>query len=163
MANSTRTNGPLSHTVRDIDGKSVNLGTYDGRVLLFVNVASECGYTPQYEDLEKLWKRYEDRGLTVLGFPANDFGAQEPGTDTEIRAFCTARYGVTFPLFSKVAVTGPDRSPVYEALAAAAGEPKWNFHKYLVDRKGNVVRGFPSSVAPLSAELTSAIEAALSE
>lgn len=161
MTDATRTNGPLNHTVTDIDGKTVDLRSFGGRVVLFVNVASECGFTPQYEDLEKLWNRYRDRGLTVLGFPANDFGAQEPGTDQEIRAFCTTRYDVSFPLFSKIAVTGPDRSPVYAALAAVGGEPKWNFHKYLVGRNGEVIRGFPSSVAPLSDELVGAIEEAL--
>lgn len=151
----------LHETVSDLDGTPVALERYRGQVLLIVNVASKCGFTPQYAGLEALYVRYRGRGFELLGFPCNDFGAQEPGTEQEIKAFCSRRFGVTFPMFSKVRVTGAGKAPVYEALAAAAGEPRWNFHKYLVGRDGRVVRAFASDVAPAAPELTSAIEAAL--
>jgi glutathione peroxidase len=151
----------LKHTVRDIDGNDVALEKYRGRVLLFVNLASKCGYTPQYSELEALHRRFHGRGFEVLGFPSNDFGAQEPGTEAEIKRFCSTQYDVTFPLFSKVQVKGAGKAPVYAALAASAGEPAWNFHKYLVGRDGRVVQAFRSSVGPMSPELTDAIAAAL--
>ena len=146
---------------RTIEGKDQSLSTYQGKVALVVNTASECGFTPQYAGLEELWKQYKEKGLVVLGFPSNDFGGQEPGTDEEVKSFCQVRYGVSFPLFSKSVVKGSDASPIFRFLAAAHGEPKWNFHKYLVDKKGTVVGAFPSNVAPNDPALTAAIEKAL--
>lgn len=136
-----------------------------GRPTLVVNVASECGYTPQYAELQQLFERYQDRGLVVLGIPCNDFGAQEPGTAQEIGAFCQKNYGVSFPLAAKagiVAVQG--RHAFYQSVARALGEdhlPKWNFHKFLVGADGELLGSWPSKVSPLSGELTAAIEAAL--
>jgi glutathione peroxidase len=159
--------GVYAFTMKSIDGKDVPLSEFKGKVLLFVNVASQCGYTPQYKDLEALYRTYKDRGLVILGFPANNFGRQEPGTDAEIKAFCTTTYDVTFPMFSKISVKGDDQHPLYRYLTskaanpALAGDVKWNFTKFLVDRNGNVVRRFGSSVKPLSADLVEAIEAAL--
>ena len=146
-----------------IDGVTQPLSTYKGKVVLVVNTASQCGFTPQYGGLEQLWNDYKDKGLVVLGFPSNDFGAQEPGTGEEIKAFCSARYGVSFPMFAKVKTKGKaqGQSPVYKFLSAKYGEPEWNFHKYLVGRDGQVRRAFPSKVAPEAPELRAAIEAAL--
>lgn len=150
-----------------IEGKTVPLSTYKGKVLLIVNVASRCGFTPQYKDLEALYRKYQERGFTILAFPANNFGAQEPGTDAEIKEFCTVNYGVTFPMFSKISVKGDDQNPLYryltsdEANPATSGEIKWNFQKYLVGRDGKVLAKFLSKVTPLSDELTTAIEGAL--
>ena len=148
-------------TVARLDGADVPLSTFAGRVLLVVNTASQCGYTPQYEGLEALHQAYTDQGFAVLGFPSNDFGEQEPGSAPEIAQFCKVRYGVTFPLFAKSKVKGADRSKLYELLGEAQGEPEWNFHKYLVDKRGIPVKAWPSNVAPQSPEITSAIEAAL--
>ena len=154
----------LDFTERSIDGKDVSLCSYKGNVVLIVNVASKCGYTPQYKGLEELNKTYRDKGLRILGFPANDFGAQEPGSDSEIKQFCTLNYGVTFDMFSKITVKGDGMNPLYKYLTAGggnaelAGPVKWNFQKYLVDRNGNLVAVFPSGVEPMSAELTGAIE-----
>lgn len=135
---------------------------YAGKVLLVVNTASYCGYTPQYEGLESLHKRFARRGLVVLGFPSNDFGRQEPGTAEQIGQLCFNTYGVGFPMFAKVHVVGPQANPFHQALAAASGEaPRWNFHKYLIDRQGKTVTSFPSSVAPESRTLVAAIEKAL--
>lgn len=142
-------------------GKPQALSAYRGKVVLAVNVASACGYTPQYAGLEKLYQRYRDQGLVVLGFPCNQFGGQEPGTPAEIQAFCSTTYGVTFPLFAKLDVKGPHQAPVYQFLTKGFGEPQWNFHKYLVGRDGRVLQAFPSKVAPESPELTAALEAAL--
>jgi glutathione peroxidase len=144
-----------------IDHTPQPLEAYRGQVLLVVNTASECGATPQYAGLEELWRTYRGRGLTVLGFPSNDFGAQEPGSEAEIKSFCSANYQVTFPLFSKVGTKGPGQSPVYKFLTAKHGEPKWNFHKYLVGKNGEVIRAFATSVEPNDADLRAAIEAAL--
>jgi len=146
-------------------GEPVSFEQYRGRVALIVNVASECGYTPQYAGLQKLHERYGARGFTVLGFPSNDFGRQEPGSAQEIRAFCSSKYRVTFPMFAKVQTkAGAGQSKVYATLQRASGElPSWNFGKYLVDRQGKVVKFFPSGVEPESGELTAAIEAALGE
>jgi glutathione peroxidase len=146
---------------RTIEGKDQALGDYEGKVALVVNTASECGFTPQYAGLEELWKKYKDKGLVVLGFPSNDFGGQEPGTDKEVQSFCQVRYGVSFPLFSKSVVKGQDASAVFRFLSSGHGEPKWNFHKYLVDKKGAVVKAFPSDVAPSDPALVGAIEKAL--
>ena len=134
------------------------------RAALVVNTASECGYTPQYAELQSLWDRYRERGLVVIGVPCNDFGAQEPGTADDIRNFCSKNYGVSFPLTAKAAISGNDRHPFYRTVAAELGEdqlPRWNFHKYLVSAAGELLGAWPSKVSPLSKEITDAIEAAL--
>jgi glutathione peroxidase len=154
-------------TMKDIDGNPVSLAKYKGKVMLIVNVASKCGNTPQYEKLQKLHDRYKDRGLAILGFPANNFGSQEPGTDPEIKQFCTLTYGVTFDMFSKISVKGKDQAPLYQFLTSSksnphfAGSVEWNFQKYLIDRSGKIVGRFSPGMDPLSEEITSAIEAAL--
>ena len=153
--------------LKSIDGKDVNLSQYRGKALLLVNVASQCGYTPQYEGLQKIYAKYKDRGLVVLGFPANNFGAQEPGTDQEIKTFCSTRYNVTFPMFSKISVKGPDQHPLYQYLTSTAtnpqfaGEIKWNFNKFLIDKQGNISARFDSKDAPESETVVTAIEKAL--
>ena len=147
-----------SLTVHRLDGTPVSLSAWAGKVVLIVNTASECGYTPQYEGLEALHAKYEARGFAVLGFPSNDFGGQEPGTAEQIATFCKTKYGVTFPMFEKVPVKGNGRAPLYAVLAEAKGEPKWNFHKYLVDKPGRPVEAWPSSVMPSSEEIAQAIE-----
>lgn len=136
---------------------------YDGKVLLIVNTASKCGFTPQYEGLEALHARYKDKGFAVLGFPSNDFMQQEPGTEKEIQEFCTLTYGVKFPMFEKVHVTKDEATPLYQRLAAASGEryPGWNFYKYLVSRDGKVIADYSSKVKPDDADLVAAIEKAL--
>jgi len=145
-------------TVKSIDGKEVKLSKYKGKKLLIVNTASECGFTPQYKELEQLYRKHGDK-VTVLGFPANNFGGQEPGTEAQIATFCEKNYGVTFPLFSKVSVKGVDTAPLFKFLAdkaqngAVSDVPTWNFCKYLVDEKGHVLKFYPSKVTPLSAEL----------
>jgi glutathione peroxidase len=146
-----------------LTGKQENLSEYKGKVLLVVNTASECGYTPQYAGLEKLHKEYKDKGVAVLGFPSNDFGGQEPGSSQEIAKFCELRFKVTFPMFEKVKTKGEGQSPVYEFLARKHGAPKWNFHKYVVGKDGQVKAAFPSSVEPDSAELKKALDSALAE
>ncbi len=142
----------LGFTMKDIDGKDVDLAQFKGQVLLIVNVASKCGYTPQYTALEKLYKDKQGKGFAVLGFPANNFGEQEPGSDGEIKAFCTSKYNVTFPMFSKISVKGDDQHPLYKKLAAQpkpiGGDPDWNFNKFVVDRNGNVVARFDKKVKP---------------
>jgi len=142
-------------------GEPQPFSAYAGKAVLVVNVASECGYTPQYEGLERLQEAYADRGLLVMGFPCNQFGAQEPGTSEEIERFCSVKFGVTFPLFAKVEVKGPGQSPIYAFLAEGREVPQWNFHKYLVGRDGCVIASFPSSVEPEGPELKAALEAAL--
>jgi glutathione peroxidase len=149
-------------TVNTLDGKPQPLSAYKGKVLLVVNTASECGFTPQYAGLEKLYEEWKGRGLEILGFPSNDFGAQEPGTAAQIHTFCTKNYGVTFPMFEKVTTKGPDASPVYKLLGAVDA-PKWNFHKYVVGKDGRLRKSFPSKVAPEAKELRDALEAALKE
>lgn len=129
--------------------------------MLIVNVASQCGYTPQYTGLESLYKEYKDKGVVVVGFPANDFGGQEPGTEQEIKQFCSRKYSVTFPMYSKIVVKGENATPLYKFLQEKGGAVKWNFTKFLVDANGNVVKKFDSGVAPESPELRGAIEAAL--
>jgi glutathione peroxidase len=154
-------------TLPDIDGKPVSLESYRGKVLLLVNTASKCGFTPQYEGLEKLSKTYRDRGLVVLGFPANNFRQQEPGTNAEIKSFCSTKYGVDFPMFGKISVKGDDIHPLYRWLTskdtdpAFAGDIQWNFTKFLVDREGKVVARFASGVTPDSPQLTAAVEKTL--
>jgi glutathione peroxidase len=155
------------YSMTSIEGKAIPLSTYKGKVLLIVNVASRCGFTPQYKDLEALYRKYQDQGFTILGFPANNFLGQEPGTDAEIKAFCTLNYGVTFPMFSKISVKGDDQHPLYryltsdEANPSTSGGVKWNFQKYLVGRDGKVLAMFGSRVKPLSEEVTAAVEIAL--
>jgi len=144
-----------------IDGATQSLADYKGKVVLIVNTASECGSTPQYAGLEGLWRHYRDRGLVVLGFPSNDFGGQEPGSEAEIKTFCSTKYKVSFPLFAKVKVKGEGQAPVYRFLTADYGEPKWNFHKYLVNRDGKVIKAFATGIAPEDVSLRAAVEAAL--
>src|SRR2546428_8775797 len=137
-----------------IDGAPAPLSAYKGKVVLIVNVASQCGYTPQYAGLEKLYEKFKGKGFAVLGFPANNFGAQEPGTNEEIKTFCTRNYNVTFPMYSKISVKGSDKAPLYKFLTdSAGGEVKWNFTKFLVDGDGKVVSRFESGVEPDSSEL----------
>lgn len=141
-----------------------SLCQFSGKVLLVVNTASQCGYTPQYQGLERLYQRHKDRGLVVLGFPSNDFGGQEPGGAKEIAQFCEINYGVTFPMFAKTGVASEGRNPFYDRLARAAGSrPQWNFHKYLVDRSGGKVLAFPSGVAPEDRRLVAEIERLLAQ
>lgn len=135
-----------------------------GKATLIVNTASACGYTPQYAALQKLWQTYRDRGLVVLGVPCNDFGEQEPGSASEIGAFCSSNYGVTFPLAAKVSITAAPRHAFYDSVAREVGEdalPRWNFHKFLVSDKGELLGAWPSKVSPLSKEITDAVEGAL--
>lgn len=146
-------------SVDPIAGEATDLSEYKGQVMLIVNVASECGFTPQYEGLQELWERYQDRGLAVLGFPTNDFGGQEPGTNEEIAEFCTGTFGVDFPMYSKITVKGEETHPLYAHLVDETGEEvSWNFNKFLVNREGKVLRRFESKVEPLSEELVGAIE-----
>ena len=137
---------------------------YQGNVVLIVNTASKCAYTDQYDSLEKLHKRYKNDGLVVLGFPSNDFGRQEPGTEKQIKAFCRLTYGVQFPMFAKTKVKQHHADPIYQALANASGNyPRWNFHKYLLDRKGRFVMDYPSSIEPLDQSVVSRIESLLAD
>jgi glutathione peroxidase len=148
--------------VTTLAGKPADLADYRGKVTLVVNVASQCGYTPQYAGLETLYRELAPKGVVVLGFPSNDFGGQEPGTAEEIGQFCQKNYGVTFPMFSKVVTrAGADQSPVYAFLGESGTLPQWNFSKYVVDKNGKVVAFFPSRVAPGAPELRAAIEKAL--
>lgn len=151
--------------LQDIDGKTTTLAPFKGRVLLIVNVASECGYTRQYEGLEALFRKYQAKGLTVLGFPCNQFGGQEPGSNAEIKQFCSTTFKVTFPLFAKLEVNGANRHPLYAALAGKdspfPGNIKWNFGKFLVGRDGRILQRFDSGAEPDSPEVIRAVEAAL--
>lgn len=153
--------------VKDIDGKSVNLSDYKGKVLLIVNVASYCGFTKQYSGLEQIYKQYKDKGFEILAFPCNQFGQQEPGTNEEIKNFCSSKFDVTFKLFDKIDVNGKDKSPLYEVLTnnevTGKADIKWNFEKFLIDKDGNVVSRYSSKVEPASEELTSAIEKELAK
>ena len=149
-----------------IDGRPLPMKSFKGKAVLVVNTASECGYTPQYAELQQLWEKYRERGLVVLGVPCNDFGAQEPGGAAQIGAFCQKNYGVTFPLAEKAGITGTPRHPFYQSVAQAIGEdqlPRWNFHKYLVDASGELAGAWPSKVSPQSPEITGAIEALLDQ
>ena len=155
-----------SFTMKTIDGGKKPLADYKGKLLLIVNVASKCGFTPQYAGLEQLYEKYKYRGLVVLGFPANNFMWQEPGSDAEIKSFCSLKYGVSFPMFSKISVKGSDIDPLYVYLTQSAdfnGEISWNFNKFLIGPDGRVLARFGSKTEPLSKELTEKIEAALSE
>jgi glutathione peroxidase len=149
----------LGYKVKAIDGKEIDLAGYRGKVVMIINVASKCGLTKQYADLQKLYDARKDKGLVILAFPANNFNGQEPGTDAEISEFCKKDYGITFPLFSKVSVKGDDAHPLFKQLAAkGGGEPSWNFTKYLVDREGNVVQRFDPKTKPDDAALTKKID-----
>lgn len=155
-------------TLNTIDGQPAPLAAYKGKVVLLVNVASRCGYTPQYTALESTYEKYKDRGFVIVGIPANNFGGQEPGTNAEIKTFCTSKYNVTFPMMSKVSVKGEDTTPLYQFLTdktthpQTGGEIKWNFTKFLVGPNGHVITRFEPEVTPDAPEVTSAIEKALS-
>ncbi|MBV6478204.1 MAG: hypothetical protein HGGPFJEG_00952 [Ignavibacteria bacterium] len=152
--------------VKTMEGESKNLSDYRDKVLLIVNVASKCGYTKQYEGLENIFRKYKEKGFEILGFPCNDFGGQEPGTNDEIRTFCESKYDVTFTLFDKIKVLGEDQSPLYERLTKnsdPAGDVEWNFEKFIIDRKGDIVYRFRSNIKPESDELVSALEKTLFE
>ncbi len=162
-ANAFAASNVYDFTLPSIDGKPMPLADFKGKVILMVNVASKCGYTPQYAALEALYEKYKDQGFVIVGFPANNFGAQEPGTNAEIKTFCSRKYNVTFPMYGKISVKGDDQAPLYQYLtkdtpAPISGEIKWNFTKFLVDRNGNVVQRFESAVTPDSPEVTSAVE-----
>lgn len=151
--------------IKDIDGKETSLKAYQGKVLLIVNVASKCGLTPQYKALEALYEKYKDQGLVVLAFPCNQFNGQEPGSNEQIKQFCAQEYKVTFPLFDKIEVNGPDRHALYVALAGKEspfpGDIKWNFGKFLIGRDGKILKRFEPRTVPDAPEVTAAIEAAL--
>ena len=153
----------------DIDGNKVGLDKYKGKVVMIVNTASKCGYTPQYEGLEKIYEKYKDSGFVILGFPANNFGGQEPGTNKEIKEFCTLRYKVSFPMFAKISVKGDDQHPLYTYLTSENSDPKfageitWNFNKFLIGRDGKIIDRFATQDTPESEKITGAIEKALGE
>ena len=152
-------------SLQGMDGKPMPLSQFKGKTVLLVNTASECGFTPQYEGLEKLWEKYKDKGLVIVGVPSNDFGGQEPGKAQEIATFCKVNYGVTFPLSDKTAVSGPGKAEVYkwaETQAGMLGTPKWNFHKYLFSKKGEFIDWFSTPTEPMSEKITAAIEKQLS-
>jgi glutathione peroxidase len=154
-------------TLNTIDGQPAPLAAYKGKVVMLVNVASRCGYTPQYTALESIYEKYKDRGFVILGIPANNFGAQEPGTNQEIKTFCQSKYSVTFPMMSKVSVKGDDKTPLYQFLTDKAASPKtggeiqWNFTKFLVGPDGQIITRFEPAVTPDSPEVAAAIERAL--
>ena len=151
-------------SLNSIDGAAAPLAAYRGKVLLVVNVASYCGYTPQYQGLEALYEKYKDRGLVVIGFPANNFGAQEPGTNAEIKDFCERTYHVKFPMYAKISVDGADKAPLYQYLTAAkGGNIQWNFTKFLISRDGRILGRFEPDVTPESSPVTAAIEKALGQ
>lgn len=151
-----------NYSVQNINKKEINLSYFKGKVLLIVNVASKCGFTPQYKGLEAIYKKYNSKGFEILAFPCNDFGKQEPGTNEEIKNFCSLNYKVTFPLFDKIKVKGNDKAPLYQMLtnnpATGKSSVKWNFEKFLIDRNGNVVKRFRSPVKPNGKKITTAIE-----
>jgi len=157
----------LAFTMQSLDGKDIDLSQYAGKVVLMVNVASKCGHTKQYKDLQALHEKYAKRGLAILGFPCNQFGGQEPGTAEEIAAFCEEKYGVTFDLFAKINVNGDDAAPLYQYLTSDktglddTGKVRWNFEKFLLDREGNVIARYRSKVKPTDEQVIAAIEAAL--
>ncbi|TWU20204.1 Hydroperoxy fatty acid reductase gpx1 [Novipirellula galeiformis] len=157
----------LDFKVKNIDGETVDLEDYEGNVVLIVNTASECGLTPQYAGLQELYKKYEEKGFVVLGFPCNQFGSQEPGSEADIKSFCSTKYNVTFPMFSKVDVNGKDATAIYKYMTskdvkpAGKGKVSWNFEKFLIDRDGNLINRFSPRTAPDDAELVKAIESQL--
>ena len=154
-------------TIKSIDGQPVSLKSYEGKVVLLVNVASKCGFTPQYAGLESLYEKYKDKGLVIVGVPANNFAQQEPGTNEEIKTFCSRKYNVTFPMMAKVSVLGDDQTPLYRFLTDKSSDPKfggdikWNFTKFLFDRHGNLIARFEPPVKPDSPEVQTVIESAL--
>jgi glutathione peroxidase len=158
---------PLQFTVKDIDGKDVNLSDYKGKVVMIVNVASKCGNTPQYAGLEKMYEKYKDQGFVILGFPANNFGSQEPGSNSQIKEFCSSTYHVAFPMMGKVSVKGDDKAPLYKYLTTAdtngefAGEVEWNFGKFLIDRNGAVIARFAPKTKVETPQVVSEVEKAL--
>jgi glutathione peroxidase len=163
-ANAADTSNAYQFQFTSIDGKPLPLSSFKGKTVLVVNTASQCGFTPQYTQLEAVWKKYQNKGLVVLGVPSNDFGGQEPGSDQEIKKFCEGNYDVDFPMTTKYDVKGPDAHPFYQWAATAGGDeavPKWNFHKLLIDTNGNLIAEFPSKVKPDSPEVEQAIEASL--
>jgi len=151
----------LDFTINNIEGQPAPLSQYKGKVVMIVNVASKCGFTPQYAGLEKLYEKYKDKGFVILGFPANNFGQQEPGSNEEIKTFCSRNYNVTFPMYAKISVKGDDKHPLYEYLTQTGGDVKWNFTKFLVGKEGKVIGRFEPGVTPESAEIAGAIEKAL--
>jgi glutathione peroxidase len=154
----------LSFKMKNIQDQYTDLSQYKGKVVLMVNVASKCGYTPQYDGLQKLYSEYKDKGFTIIGFPCNNFGAQEPGTHAEILSFCKDNYGVTFPMMGKIDVKGESQAPLYKYLTSHpdhGGQIRWNFEKFLIDKKGNVLGHYPSKVTPQDADLKAAISKAL--
>ncbi len=157
----------LEIPLKTIDGEATSLKAHKGDVLLVVNVASQCGLTPQYEGLQEVFEKYQAKGLKVLGFPCNDFGAQEPGTNSEIKVFCTTKYNVSFPMYDKLHVKGEDQHPLYAALTGKSspfpGDIEWNFGKFLIDRNGKIIHRFSPRTEPGSAEVINAIEAALKQ
>jgi len=169
VADEPKATGPLDFTMKDIDGNDVALSKYKGKVLLFVNVASKCGLTPQYEQLVALKSKYADKGFEILGFPANNFMGQEPGSEAEIKVFCQTKYNVNFDMFSKISVKGKDIHPLYKFLTDEATDPKfpgdinWNFEKFLIGRDGKVANRFSPKTKPEAEEVTAAIEAALKD
>jgi len=150
-------------TMNDIDGKAVNFNDYKGKVIIIVNVASKCGLTPQYEDLQKVYDQHKDKGVVILAFPANDFMSQEPGTDQDIKTFCSKNYGVSFPVFSKISVKGKDKAPLYKFLTSkdengvVESSVKWNFQKYLIDREGRLVTFFDPGTKVTDEKFTAAL------
>jgi len=154
--------GVYQFTMNSIDGKATPLAEFKGKVTMIVNVASRCGYTPRYSALEAVYEKYKDRGFVIAGFPANNFGGQEPGSNEEIKQFCSAKYNVKFPMFAKISVLGSDEAPLYRYLTGTGGgEIEWNFTKFLIDRQGQVIARFESAVEPDSPEAIAAIEKAL--
>jgi glutathione peroxidase len=151
----------LEFTLNSIDGQPAPLAQYKGKVVMMVNVASQCGFTPQYAGLEALYEKYKDQGFVILGFPANNFGMQEPGTNEEIKTFCDRTYHVTFPMYAKISVKGDDKHPLYQYLTQTGGDVKWNFTKFLVGKDGKVIARFESAVKPESPEVAAAIRKAL--
>ena len=157
-------NSPLDQKMKDIDGKEVDLSQYKGKVVMLVNVASKCGNTPQYKNLEETYEKYKDKGLVIIGFPANEFGGQEPGSESEIKQFCTSKYDVKFPMMSKIVVKGEGIHPLYKQLTSTegfAGDVQWNFQKYIIDRNGNVIAKIAPKTKPDDPKVTAEIEKAL--
>jgi glutathione peroxidase len=159
----------LNFTVNDIDGKPVDLASYAGKVVMIVNVASKCGNTPQYAGLEAMYKKYHDKGFVILGFPANNFGSQEPGSNEQIKQFCSSKYEVTFPMFSKISVKGGDTAPLYKYLTAQDAKPvgkgdiTWNFEKFIIGKDGAVAARFTPKTKPEDPKLVEAVESALAK
>jgi glutathione peroxidase len=166
---SAQSNSIYDFTMKSIDGQPVSLGSYSGKVVLLVNVASKCGFTPQYAGLEAVYEKYKDKGLVIVGIPANNFMSQEPGTNEEIKKFCSNKYNVTFPMMAKISVKGDDQTPLYSFLTGKETDPqyggdiKWNFTKFLFDRSGKPVARFEPNVTPDSPQVTAAIETALGQ